>query len=64
MKSIGQSIRKRRNELGISLRRLEELSGVSFSLISKIEGGQDCSTITLEKIFKPLKIKIKIEEVE
>lgn len=48
-----------RTERGVSLRELEELSGISKSTLNNIENNRTDPTITqLEKIAKALNLKI------
>jgi transcriptional regulator with XRE-family HTH domain len=39
MENIGLTIKRRRRALGVSRKMLAQLSGVSFSTVSKLEGG-------------------------
>ena len=47
-KTIGKAINKRRNELRLTQKDLEDFSGVKYSIISDIENGKNCTLFTLE----------------
>jgi len=50
-KMVGQRIRKKRDELGLSREKFSELAGISFSFFSDIESGKKGMSIsTLQKI--------------
>lgn len=57
---LGNSIRRRRNQLGLSQSELSRLSGVDRTTISKIENGERKTPLitTLNKIFKILDMDI------
>lgn len=59
-KSIGKAIKKRRNELRLTQKDLEDFSGVKYSIISDIENGKNCTLFTLEKIMEPLGITLEV----
>lgn len=60
--TLGESLRKYRNEMGLSMRDLEEKSGVGLQTICKIENDQ-ISTVprpsTLRKLASALNIPVK-----
>jgi len=60
MESVGERIRKRRKELGLTQEDLEHLSGVSTETISKAERGeQDIKNIeTLARIAMALDVNL------
>lgn len=58
--NIGDILKNRRNELGLSLAKLRDLTGLSKSTLSDIENGKSNPKIaTLEKICDALDIEIK-----
>lgn len=58
--NIGDILKNRRNELGLSLAKLRDLTGLSKSTLSDIENGKSNPKIdTLEKICDALNIEIK-----
>lgn len=58
--NIGDVLKNRRNELGLSLAKLRDLTGLSKSTLSDIENGKSNPKIaTLEKICDALNIEIK-----
>ncbi len=63
---IGKTIRKRRKELNLELKDLQDYSGVNYVSISDIENGKANPTVkTLEKLLDvlgmELDIKVKIK---
>jgi transcriptional regulator with XRE-family HTH domain len=63
---IGKTIKKRRKELSLELKDLQDYSGVNYASISDIENGKANPTIkTLEKLLDvlgmELDIKVKIK---
>jgi transcriptional regulator with XRE-family HTH domain len=59
---IGKTIKKRRKELKLELKDLQDYSGVNYALISDIENGKSNPTIkTLEKLLDVLGMEINIE---
>lgn len=57
LKDLGQYLKKIRDERGFSLRKLEEISGVSNAYISQIENGKRTpSPKVLKKLSGPLKL--------
>lgn len=60
---LHEELKKARLSQGLSLRKLEELSGVGFSHIRRIEDGADASTSTINKICKALNVKLTIERI-
>jgi transcriptional regulator with XRE-family HTH domain len=59
-KGIGILIREKRKELGLSLKKVEELSGVNSSYINRIENGKrSCPSYPiLQSLAKPLDLNI------
>lgn len=57
---LNEELKQARLSHGLSLRKLEELSGVGFNHIRKIEAGADASTSTINKICRALGIKLTI----
>lgn len=55
---INDELKQARLSQGLSLRKLEELSGVGFSHIRRIEEGADASTSTINKLCRALGIKL------
>ena len=61
---IGKTIKKRRKELSLELKDLQDYSGVNYVSISDIENGKANPTIkTLEKLLDVLGMQINIEVV-
>ncbi|QEZ90084.1 toxin-antitoxin system, transcriptional regulator HipB [Aliarcobacter cibarius] len=61
---IGKIIKKRRMELNLELKDLQDYSGVNYVSISDIENGKANPTIkTLEKLLDALGMQINIEVV-
>ena len=61
---IGKIIKKRRKELNLELKDLQDYSGVNYASISDIENGKANPTIkTLEKLLDALGMQINIEVV-
>lgn len=61
---IGKIIKKRRQELNLELKDLQDYSGVNYASISDIENGKANPTIkTLEKLLDALGMQINIEVV-
>ncbi|CAM3969638.1 helix-turn-helix domain-containing protein [Arcobacter cloacae] len=61
---IGKIIRKRRKELNLELKDLQDYSGINYASISDIENGKANPTIkTLEKLLDVLGMQINIEVV-
>ena len=61
---IGKIIKKRRMELNLELRDLQDYSGVNYVSISDIENGKANPTIkTLEKLLDVLGMEINIDVV-
>ena len=53
-KSLGQSIRERRKELGYTQKYLSEYTGLSITFISQLERGKP--TAEIEKTIQPIHI--------
>ena len=61
---IGRIIKKRRQELNLELKDLQDYSGVNYASISDIENGKANPTIkTVEKLLDALGMQINIEVV-
>ena len=61
---IGKIIKKRRKELNLELKDLQDYSGINYASISDIENGKANPTIkTLEKLLDVLGLQINIEVV-
>ena len=61
---IGKIIKKRRKELNLELKDLQDYSGVNYASISDIDNGKANPTIkTLEKLLDVLGMQINIEVV-
>lgn len=59
---VGQSIRKRRKELGITQPHLSELAKVSTNTLYKIEKGQGNPTMdVVNKLAEVLGMELKLE---
>jgi transcriptional regulator with XRE-family HTH domain len=59
---VGKSIKHRRETLGLTIRDLAELTGLSKTTISQVEKGSTNPTFeVLQKIFEYLNLEIKIE---
>lgn len=62
--NVGKIIKKRRQELKLELKDLQDYSGVNYTSISDIENGKANPTIkTLEKLLDVLGMKINIDIV-
>ena len=61
---IGKIIKKRRKELNLELKDLQDYSGINYASISDIENGKANPTIkTVEKLLDALGMQINIEVV-
>ena len=61
---IGKIIKKRRKELNLELKDLQDYSGINYASISDIENGKANPTIkTLERLLDVLGMQINIEVV-
>lgn len=58
---IAKSIKKRREELGISRYDLERMSGITYNQLLNIERGKSTTTRLLDKIFTVLGMKFTIK---
>ncbi len=64
LKEIGKIIKKRRQELNLELKDLQEFSDVSYASISNIENAKSNPTVkTLEKLLDALGLEIHIRVV-
>jgi len=60
-RELGQAIRSRRRELGISQRALAEIAGVSLHTLSDIESGKANPTLaTVVQLLQPLGFELDI----
>jgi y4mF family transcriptional regulator len=60
--SVGQAIRDRRKELGITQPHLAEVAGVSTNTLYKLEKGQGNPTLdVLNKLAEVLGMELKLE---
>lgn len=57
---IGEMIRQRKEELGLSRYELMRKTGISYNQLINIEKGESVSTRLLERLFKVLKLEIVI----
>ena len=57
---IGEMIRQRKEELGLSRYELMRKTGISYNQLINIERGESVSTRLLERLFKVLKLEIVI----
>jgi len=59
---IGKAIKQRRETLGLTIRDLSDLTGLSKTTIAQVEKGSTNPTFeVLQKVFKYLNLEIKIE---
>lgn len=58
---IGNIIKQRKEELGLSRRELVRRTGISELQIINIERGQSTSTRLLSKLFEELGLEIKVK---
>ena len=60
---IGKTIKKRRKELSLELKDLQDYSGINYASISDIENGKSNPTVkTLEKLLDVLGMELDIKE--
>lgn len=57
---IGEMIRQRKEELGLSRYELMRKTGISYNQLINIERGESVSTRLLERLFKVLKLELVI----
>lgn len=60
-KYIGETIKQRTTELGMSRYEVERLTGISYNQLMNIEKGQSTSTRLLSTLFEKLGLEIKIK---
>lgn len=60
-KYIGETIKQRTTELGMSRYEVERLTGISYNQLMNIEKGQSTSTRLLSNLFEKLGLEIKIK---
>lgn len=62
---LGESIRSRRKELGITQPHLAELAGISLNTLYKLERGQSNPSLeVLNKLAEVMGMEIKLEVVK
>lgn len=62
---LGETIKKRRKELGITQPHLAELAGVSTNTLYKLERGQSNPSVeVLNKLVEVLGMEIKLEVIK
>lgn len=62
---LGESIRSRRKELGITQPHLAELAGISLNTLYKLERGQSNPSLeVINKLAEVLGMEIKLEVVK
>lgn len=59
-KYIGETIKKRAEELGLSRYGLERRTGISYNQLMNIERGESTSTRLLSKLFEALDLEFNI----
>lgn len=59
--SLGDEIRKARLERGWSQQQLAEAAGLSRPTVARVEGGEDVSTATLEKVAATLGMRVILD---
>lgn len=57
---IGEIIRQRAEELGLSRYELERRTGISYNQLMNIERGKSTSTRLLSKLFEELGLEISV----
>lgn len=60
-KYIGETIKQRTTELGMSRYEVERMTGISYNQLMNIEKGQSTSTRLLSNLFEKLGLEIKIK---
>lgn len=60
-KYIGETIKQRTTELGMSRYEVERITGISYNQLMNIEKGQSTSTRLLSNLFEKLGLEIKIK---
>ncbi len=65
VKAIGESIRQRRKELGITQPDLADLAGISINTLYKLERGQGNPSLdVIQKITTVLGMQLKLEVIK
>ncbi|GMO51149.1 MAG: hypothetical protein Ta2G_08930 [Termitinemataceae bacterium] len=59
---LGLSISEKRQKLGLTQKKLAEMSHVTQQQLSKIEHGLNCNLLTFVKITSTLGMKIKMQK--
>lgn len=62
--SLGDEIRAARQERQWSQQQLAEVAGVSRPTVARVEGGEDVSTATLEKVAAALGLRVTLDADE
>lgn len=62
--SLGDEIRAARLEHHWSQQQLAEVAGVSRPTVARVEGGEDVSTATLEKVAAALGLRVTLDTDE
>lgn len=62
--SLGDEIRAARQERQWSQQQLAEAAGVSRPTVARVEGGEDVSTATLEKVAAALGLRVTLDTDE
>lgn len=60
-KYIGETIKKRREELNISRYELERRTGITYVQLMNIENGESTTTRLLSKIFDALELVFSVK---
>lgn len=60
-KYIGETIKKRREELNISRYELERRTGITYVQLMNIENGESTTTRLLSKIFDALELVFRVK---
>ena len=64
MKSIGERIREKRNEMGYSLEEVGAKAGLSFKTVLTVEHGKPISMVSLMAICRVLNLELSLNEKE
>jgi len=59
--SIGESVRKRREDLGYTQNDVSEISGVAERTIRSIEGGENSNLSNLVKVMDVLGLELSVQ---
>lgn len=61
---IGEAVKEKKKELGLSRYELERRSGISYNQIMNIERGESTTTRILDKLFDLLGLEVIIRDKE